>query len=144
MAVECETWIVRSILDTSTWTSLTHRSFTCRNTINCPKRSKWEITEIHWGLVIGPSPRPDNETPVYLKYSQNRLQYNDHGYIELTAIKNQRCFHLWPRAKWSLYYINVHFYNELTVIANKYGRSRDGRYNRVRLVYVIMITSWFN
>jgi len=29
---------------------------------------------------------------VYLKYSQTRLQYNDHGYIELTAIKKPKMF----------------------------------------------------
>jgi hypothetical protein len=57
-----------------------------------------------------------------------KFGYNDYGYNEFTPKNEQEML---PFS--ALYYINVHGYNELTVIANKYGWFRDVCYNRVRL-----------
>ena len=61
------------------------------------------------------------------------------GYITFTVIANSRLH----RTKftdifghiWLIYNINIHGYNDVPDIANKYRRSRKVRYNRVRLYW---------
>ena len=60
------------------------------------------------------------------------------GYNEFMAITTKTGPFFGP--KWSLGYINLHGYNEVTAITNKYGWSYDVRCNRVRLYLWVLGT----
>jgi len=48
-------------------------------------------------------------------YITVKLGYNDYGYNKFTAITSKNCRHFWL-----FYYVNLHCYNGLRVIANIY------------------------
>ena len=59
----------------------------------------------------------------YFKVSNKFFDFN--GYNEDDIV------HFFLGPKLSFYYINLHGYNEVTAKTNKYGLSRDVRFNRV-------------